>query len=103
MSDTKKLVGDAEKVGIKVLGIIGKHRTVIIIFIACIAIFASVSQAQSYLNPVRNEEKYTEVQSSANSKKIDQTIVDKLSKTQNDQNSTVDSDFVPDRNNPFAE
>ncbi len=103
MNDTKKILGDAEQYGVKVLGIIGKHRTVIVIFIACIAILASVLQAQNYLNPVRNEEKYTEVQSTANTKKIDQTIVDKLSKTQEDQNSTVDSNFVPDRNNPFAE
>jgi len=43
------------------------------------------------------------VQSSANSKKIDQAIVEKLSKTQGDYSSTADSNFVPDRSNPFAE
>lgn len=103
MSDTRKVIENAEQTGIKIVGLISKHRTVILIFIASIAILASVLQTQSYLNPVRNEDKYTEVQSTANSKKIDQAIVDKLSKTQNDQNSTVDSNFVPDRSNPFTE
>ena len=103
MNDTKKLAEKLSQSGIKLISVVGKHRTVIVIFIACIAIFASVMQTQSYLNPSRNEAKYSEVQSTANSKKIDQSIVDKLSKTQEDQNSTVNSSFVPDRNNPFAE
>jgi hypothetical protein len=103
MSDRKKLVEQIESNAVKITGYVGRHRTVIVIFIACIAIFASVIQAQSFLNPVRNEDKYTEVQSSSNSKKIDQAIVEKLSKTQEDYNSTADSSFVPDRSNPFAE
>jgi|GEM_PF-2166385 len=103
MNDTKLTLERFQQSGTKFISKIGKHRTVIIIFIACIAIISSVLQAESYLNPVRNEDKYTEVQSSANTKKIDQAIVEKLSKTQEDQYGTVTSDFVPDRNNPFAE
>jgi len=103
MNDTNKIVQNLGTIGAKIIGYVGRYRTVIVIFIACIAIFASVMQAQSYLNPVRNEDKYMEVQSSANSKKIDQAIVEKLSKTQGDYSSTADSNFVPDRSNPFAE
>jgi hypothetical protein len=103
MNDSKKIVEQIESNAIKIIGYIGRHRTIIVIFIACTAIFASIMQAQSYLNPVRNEDKYTEVQSSSNTKKIDPAIVEKLSKTQEDYNSTADSSFVPDRSNPFAE
>ena len=103
MNDKRKLVERFEQSGSKAISLVSEHRAVIIIFIACVAILASVLQTQSYLNPSRNEDKYNEVQSTANTKKIDQTIVDKLSKTQDDQNNTADSNFVPDRNNPFAE
>lgn len=103
MNDSKRLIEQAESFGMKLISYVGRHRTVIVIFIACIAILASVMQAQIYLSPVRNEDKYTEVQSSANSKKIDQAIVEKLSATQEDYTSTADSNFVPDRSNPFAE
>ena len=82
---------------------ISKHRVVLTVLIACGAILASVMQAQGFLNPLRNETLYTEQKATSNTKTIDEEIVKKLSKTQTDESISVDSNFVPDRNNPFNE
>jgi cell division protein YceG involved in septum cleavage len=103
MNDLKNIFSNAQSSGAKSIDFISRHRTVIVILVVCFAVIAALLQTQSYLNPTRNEDKYTEVITSVNPKKIDQEIVAKLEETQNDQNSSVDSSFVPDRNNPFAE
>jgi hypothetical protein len=103
MNDVKQLLKKTESKGVDVIYFISKHRTVIIIFVACSAILLSVLQAQSYLNPSRNEDKYNEIRSTINTKEIDQEILAKLEKTQNDIVNTAESNFVQDRTNPFAE
>jgi hypothetical protein len=87
----------------KAIAFISKHRVVITVIVACSAILASVMQAQGFLNPVRNETLYTEQKASSSTKTIDEEIVKKLSETQTGEDISVDSDFVPDRNNPFNE
>jgi len=103
MNDIKQLFEKTESKGIDAVDFISRHRTVIIIFVACSAILLSVMQAQSYLNPSRNEDKYNEVRSTINTKEINQEILTKLEKTQSDVINTAESNFVQDRTNPFAE
>lgn len=85
------------------ISFVSMHRVVITVVVACSAILASVIQAQGFLNPVRNETLYTEQKASSNTKTIDEEVVRKLSETQTGENISVDSNFVPDRNNPFNE
>jgi uncharacterized membrane protein affecting hemolysin expression len=61
MSDIKLLLEKTETKSAEIIRFISKHRTVIIIFVACVAIFVAVMQTQSYLNPDRNEDKFTEI------------------------------------------
>lgn len=103
MSKMNESLGKLTAEGQKLVDFVSSHRTVIIIVVACGAIIAAVFQAQSYLNPERNEEKYTELSSSITVKSLDEEILEKLEATQNDQNYNVDSNFVPDRTNPFTE
>jgi hypothetical protein len=103
MSNLKSLLEKSENKGSDLISYISKHRTVIIVFVACIAILAALMQTQSYLNPVRNEDKYTEVKSSISAKKIDEEKLEKLQTTEQDGDTSVDSNFVPDRSNPFTE
>lgn len=103
MSDIKDILEKSENKGLDVVAYISKHRTVILVLVACIAILAALMQTQSYLNPKRNEDKYTEIKSSISAKKIDDEKLEKLQTTQQDKTESVDSNFVPDRSNPFTE
>ncbi len=103
MKDLNNLLPKFNEYLTKSIAFISKHRVVLTAVVACGAIFASVIQAQEYLHPVRNETLYTEQRASANTKTIDEKIVEKLSETQTDEDISVDSNFVPNRNNPFNE
>jgi uncharacterized membrane protein affecting hemolysin expression len=103
MSDIKQQFEKVESEFSRVLNFISKHRTVIVIFIACSAVILAVLQTQNYLNPDRNEDKYLETKSSLTIRELDQSIIEKLEKTQSDIENTADSNFVTDRTNPFAE
>jgi hypothetical protein len=88
---------------VKIAKIISGHRTFIIIMVACAAVFAALYQSRTYLNPSRNEQLYTEKVSSVNPKTFDQETLNKLRQTQSDPTEEVDSNYSPDRNNPFIE
>jgi hypothetical protein len=103
MSDIKDILEKTESKGSDAIEFISKHRTVILILVASVAIIISVLQAQSYLNPPRDENKYNEIKATITTKEIDQETVIKLQKTQDDVENTADSNFVEDRTNPFAE
>lgn len=103
MNDLKNLIQKTENEALSVVGFISKHRIVITIFVISSAVLVAVLQAQSFLNPARNEDKYLEIKSSVSIRQIDQDVLNKLSKTQADRESTAESNFVDDRTNPFAE
>lgn len=103
MNDLKKIIQKSETKSLLVVNFISKHRVVLTILVACAAIILAVFQAQSYLSPERNEDKYMEVKSSISTKKINQEIVDKLNFAELDKENTAESNFVDDRTNPFAE
>ena len=89
--------------GEKFTGFVGRYRTVLTVAVACGAVLAAVMQTRSYLNPVRNETVYEETRTQVNVKSIDNDVVTKLEATQSDRTDSVDSDFVPGRDNPFDE
>lgn len=103
MSDIKQLLDKGESKGSDIMKFISKHRTVLVILVASSAIILAVFQTQDFLNPDRNEEKYSEVKSSLTIKQLDEEIIKKLETTQQDQENTASSNFVKDRTNPFAE
>lgn len=80
------------------------QKQVFFVVLACSAILIyTLVQATSFLNPERNEDRYTEESLKVNYATIDEEIVEEISKTLADEDINVDSDFVPGRNNPFAE
>jgi Tfp pilus assembly protein PilO len=103
MNDIKQIIENTESKGLNIVQYISRHRTVIIILVASSAIILAVFQAQSYLNPERNEEKYTEIRSSISTKEIDEEILSKLKETLSDAENTADLNLAQDRTNPFAE
>ena len=103
MNDLNKYLDLAKKYGLESVHLISRFRTLLTVAIAALAIFAAVLQAQEFLNPARNETTYTETKSQVTVKNIDQEILSKLEATQSDRTDTASSDFVPNRDNPFAE
>lgn len=103
MNDFKNIFQKYESKAQLVVGFISKHRVVITTLVISFAVLVAVLQAQSFLNPERNEEKYIEIKSSISTRQIDQELIDKLSKTQTDKVNTAESSFVDNRTNPFTE
>ena len=103
MKDLDKITAKAKATGTSIVLFVNNHRTILLISLACFAVIASVMQAQSYLNPVRNEAKYTELSSGITAKKLNKEIIEKLEKTQLDKDNNVSSNFAPNRNNPFID
>lgn len=103
MSDVKQLLEKTENKGANAVQYISNHRTVIVIVVASVAILFAVLQAQSFLNPPRNEEKYTEIKSSISIREIDEETLRKLESTLEDKENEASSNLAQDRTNPFAE
>lgn len=103
MNDMKKYLDQAQGYATKFVNVIVHYRIILTFAVACLAIVAAVFQAQEFLNPSRDETTYTETKSQVNVKNIDEDVVNKLRETQEDADQIVDTDFVPGRDNPFAE
>ncbi len=80
-----------------------RHRFILVFLVACGVILITLLQTRIYTNPERNDARFETGKSAINVFTIDQDIVDKLSKTSEDQNIEVDQSLVPNRNNPFIE
>lgn len=85
------------------LKIVSRFKILITVAIAGGAILLAVMQAQTYLEAPRDENAYTEKKSQVNVKNLDDEIVKKLEKTQEDKSESVEPNYDPTRQNPFAE
>lgn len=104
MNDSMNTILEStKKQGEKIIGVIIKYRLTVVIMIAAASVMAALVQSGTYLNPPRNEERYSEEKVKINYSSIDEKIVEKLSKTQQDASIEVNENLVPSRNNPFAE
>lgn len=82
---------------------IAAHAFVIVFVVGGLSIGFSLVRARSYLNPSRDETRYTDGSAKINYSKIDQKILDRLKLTQNEQQSQVSKNLAPNRSNPFNE
>jgi hypothetical protein len=82
---------------------VAAHAFVIVFVVGGLAIGFSLVRARSYLNPSRDEDKYTSAASKLNYSKVDQKVLSRLKLTQNDQQSQVSKNLAPNRTNPFNE
>lgn len=87
----------------KYLKIVTQKQVFFVVLVCSAVLIYTLIQASSFLNPERNEDRYTEESLKVNYATIDEDIVDEISKTLQDEDINVDSNFVPGRNNPFAE
>ncbi len=87
----------------KYLAIINKNQVFIVLVVASCILIYTLIQSRTYLNPERNEDKYSEEIIKVNYATIDQELVDEISATLEDENIDVDSNFVPGRTDPFSE
>jgi fumarate reductase subunit C len=87
----------------KYIDFIYKNQVFIVLVVCSAVLIFALLQSRTYLNPERNEVRYEEERLKINYSTIDEEIVNEIRATLDDKNITVDSNFVPDRRNPFAE
>jgi hypothetical protein len=83
--------------------ILAGHGVFVMIVVAGLSIGFALYKSRSYLNPYRDEAKYSELSVKNNYSKIDYTLVEKLSEVLTDAEITVSQDIAPGRENPFSE
>ncbi len=79
------------------------HGVVIMFLIAGGSIGFALVRARSYLNPARDEERFTAATSKNKYSKIDYTLVNKLELSLNRAPIDVSQSLAPNRKNPFSE
>ena len=79
------------------------HAVMIVIVLGGAAIGYSLYRARTYLNPVRDESRYSDGSAKLNYSKIDDNVLGRLKLTQNDKDNNVNRSLVPNRSNPFNE
>lgn len=87
----------------KYLDIVNRNQVFIVLLIASSVLIYTLIQSQTFIDPPRDESRYDEEIVKINYATIDQDVVDEISATLEDQDIDVDPNFVPGRNNPFAE
>lgn len=80
-----------------------KYLLLVAMATSSLTVIAAILIAQSYINPVRDENIYIEGESQISFKQIDQEKLDTLRDSLDSSRVNVETDFVPNRNNPFSE
>lgn len=83
--------------------VLAGHGVFVMIVIAGLSIGYALYKSRTYLNPYRDEAKYTELTNNNKFSKIDYKLVEKLSEVLNDAEITVSQNITPGRENPFSE
>jgi hypothetical protein len=86
----------------KIKVIFAAHGAFIMFLLAGTSIGYALLKGKTYLDPARDEAKYSEL-TAKSFNKIDYTLVDKLSEALQDKNATVSQNKDPNRSNPFSE
>jgi hypothetical protein len=79
------------------------HGVVIIFIVAGATIGMALVRARAYLEPARDENRYTEESAKNNYSKIDYKLVEKLENSLVKAPVDVNQNVDPNRNNPFSE
>lgn len=87
----------------KLKATIADHGVFLMFIIAGLSIGFSLYKARTYLNPIRDETKYSELTANNNYSKIDYNIVSKLSAALEDTDVQANKNIDPKRSNPFSE
>lgn len=87
----------------KYLRVVQRNQVFIVILLVSAVLIFSLLRSRGYLDPVRNEERFSEGVLKIKYSTIDQSIIDEIGATLEDKDIEVDSNFEPGRNNPFAE
>lgn len=103
MSDVKSYADKSKKLATKSVLILTQHRFVLIFVILGAAISLALFRTQSYIDIPRNEDRFVEGKLTINYKEIDTKTLESFRSKLNDQNIQVDSQFDPNRSNPFID
>jgi hypothetical protein len=79
------------------------HRTFIVFVIIGGAITFALLRTRNFIDIPRNETTYNEARLQINYKSIDEELLSSFSQAESDQSVEVDSQFNPNRADPFSE
>ena len=87
----------------RIVSMITVHRFVLLFIILGAALVFALLETRRYIDIPRNETLYQEEITKINYKRIDKELLDSFDDARNDQAVEVDTQFTPDRTNPFTE
>lgn len=83
--------------------LISRYLLLFAVATSSLTVIIALLISQHYINPVRDEQVYTEGTSQTSFKEIDKEKLKTLEESLDNTNLEVETDFVPNRNNPFSE
>jgi hypothetical protein len=103
MKEPKIQTEQMKKTAFAIIASLTKHRFVLIFVILGAAISFALLRTQNYIDIPRNETRYNEGVLTINYKEIDTETIKSFQEKIDDGNVSVDSQYDPDRDNPFIE
>jgi len=94
---------NAKESAVKLLQFATQHRFVLIAAVVGIALSFALLKTRSALDISRNEDRYTEGFLQINYKEINSETLESFRLAEQDSATEVNSNFDPNRQNPFAE
>ncbi len=82
---------------------LNKHNFLVLVLFSGLMLTIAITVSQKYLKPIRDENAYNKGLSEIIIKQIDQQKLQELTNSLDDTKIDVGPNFVPDRDNPFAE
>ena len=87
----------------RITTVVTTHAVLVVFVIAGLSIGLALVRARSYLNPVRDENRYEQAIAKNTYNKIDYTLVRRLQASLSSGDVQVNQSLSPNRNNPFSE
>ncbi len=103
MDGLKKYTDQLQAKGLKIVRLATNHRFVLLFIILGSAIAFALVRTGSYLTIPRDQARYEQEVQAIQYKQIDKETLDKFRTDNQDKDIQVDSNFDPDRKNPFNE
>lgn len=103
MDKIEKYIVKVKSISTKSINIVTNHRFTILFIILGTAVAFALIRTGSYLDISRDESRYSQETSAINYLQINKDTIKQFEITNQDQDIQVDSNFNPDRNNPFTE
>ncbi len=103
MNDLKDKIQPAIQKALSLASLATAHRFTVLMMIIGIAVSFALIRTRTFLDIPRNETRYSDERAKINYKSIDEDVLNEFKQAADDQTIEINSQFEPERDNPFSD